>query len=279
MNQGNNITGYDSQPGYTQQPIQAKPPKKSNTIFIIIAILIVIGIAISVLYLNNQNKEKPTNNETPNESEVKNNHQSSYSIGIVEEGTNTTYDESGAFLFNIEDVFIITKRIVATGKVMRGKLKVGDKVQIIGLNEEILTREVTGIQKYKDQIDEATVGDNVEITLKDITREQLQRGQVLAKPNSIVASTKFDADVHMLSTKEGGAHNTFPDEYKPDFNFREVDIPGAIKLLNGIEKLNPGDDVSITTTLVNNVAMEVGTEFLIREGGRTLGRGTVTKVY
>lgn len=265
--------------GYMQQPIQAKPQKKSNTIFIIIAILIVIGIAISVLYLNNQNKEKPANNETPNESEVKNNHQSSYSIGIVEEGTNTTYAESGAFLFNIEDVFIITKRIVATGKVVRGKLKVGDKVQIIGLNEEILTREVTGIRKYTDQIDEATVGDNVGITLKDITREQLQRGQVLAKPNSIVASTKFDADVHLLSTKEGGAHNTFPGEYKPDFNFREVDIPGAIKLLNGIEKLNPGDDVSTTTTLVNNVAMEVGTEFLIREGGRTLGIGTVTKVY
>jgi len=308
MNQNNNIIGYDSQTGqpiygnqntniqqptqpqmntgYTQQPVQTPPPKKSNKGLVIIALLIVVGIVAAVLYFNNQNKKEPTNNETPNNSEVENNNeqnneqQNNNSTGSVEEGTNTTYDENGAFLFSIEDVFTITGRgTVVTGNVQRGKLKVGDTVQIVGLSEEILTTEVTGIEMFREQKDEATVGDNAGIVLKDITREQVQRGQVLAKPNSIVAATKFDADVHILSKEEGGRHTPFFDGYRPQFYFRTTDITGVVDLPDNIEMVSPGEDVSFTTTLVSNVAMEVGTEFSIREGGRTIGKGTVTKVY
>ncbi|MBQ3511567.1 MAG: hypothetical protein IJA30_07520 [Bacilli bacterium] len=309
MNQNNNIIGYDSQTGqpiygnqntniqqptqqpqmntgYTQQPVQTPPPKKGNKGLVIIALLIVVGIVAAVLYFNNQNKKEPTNNETPNNSEVENNNeqnneqQNNNSTGSVEEGTNTTYDENGAFLFSIEDVFTITGRgTVVTGNVQRGKLKVGDTVQIVGLSEEILTTEVTGIEMFREQKDEATVGDNAGIVLKDITREQVQRGQVLAKPNSIVAATKFDADVHILSKEEGGRHTPFFDGYRPQFYFRTTDITGVVDLPDNIEMVSPGEDVSFTTTLVSNVAMEVGTEFSIREGGRTIGKGTVTKVY
>lgn len=315
MNGNNNIIGYDSQTGqpiyanqntnvqqpiqsqmntgYAQQPIQTPPPKKSNKGLVVLAILIVIGIVVAVLYFNNQNKNEPTNNDTPNNSEVENNNndnennylqnddeQNNNSTGIVDEETNTTYDENGAFLFSIEDVFTITGRgTVVTGSVQRGKVKVGDTVQIIGLDQEILTTEVTGIEMFREQKDEATVGDNAGIVLKDITREQVQRGQVLAQQNSIVAAIKFDADVHILSKDEGGRHTPFFDGYQPQFYFRTTDITGTIDLPDNIEMVSPGEDVSFTVTLSSNVAMEVGTEFSIREGGRTVGKGTVTKVH
>ena len=290
MNQNNNIIGYDSQTGQpiygnqnisTQQPTQPQPHKKSKKVLVVIAVLAIIIIAGIVLF-GNQSKKEATNNEQSNNSGVENNNEekNNSSTGSVEAGTNTTYDENGAFLFSIEDVFTITGRgTVVTGNVQRGKLKVGDTVQIVGLSEEILTTEVTGIEMFREQKDEATVGDNAGIVLKDITREQVQRGQVLAKPNSIVASTKFDADVHILSKEEGGRHTPFFDGYRPQFYFRTTDITGVINLPDNIEMVNPGEDVSVTTTLVSNVAMEVGTEFSIREGGRTVGRGTITKVY
>ena len=303
MNQNNNIIAYDSQTGqpiygnqntsaqqptqpqmntgYTQKPTQPQSHKKSKKGLAIIAVLVIIIIAGIVLF-GNQSKKETTNNEQSNNSGVENNNEqkNNNSTGSVEAGTNTTYDENGAFLFSIEDVFTITGRgTVVTGNVQRGKLKVGDTVQIVGLSEEILTTEVTGIEMFREQKDEATVGDNAGIVLKDITREQVQRGQVLAKPNSIVASTKFDADVHILSKEEGGRHTPFFDGYRPQFYFRTTDITGVIDLPDNIEMVNPGEDVSFTTTLVSNVAMEVGTEFSIREGGRTVGKGTITKVY
>ena len=290
MNQNNNIIGYDSQteqPIYgnqnisTQQPTQPQPHKKSKKVLVVIAVLAIIIIAGIVLF-GNQSKKEATNNEQSNNSGVENNNEekNNSSTGSVEAGTNTTYDENGAFLFSIEDVFTITGRgTLVTGNVQRGKLRVGDTVQIVGLSEEILTTEVTGIEMFREQKDEATVGDNAGIVLKNITREQVQRGQVLAKPNSIVAATKFDADVHILSKEEGGRHTPFFDGYRPQFYFRTTDITGVINLPDNIEMVNPGEDVSVTTTLVSNVAMEVGTEFSIREGGRTVGRGTITKVY
>lgn len=294
MNQNNNIIGYDSQTGQPiyanqntniQQPLQPQPPKKSNKGLIIVAILIVVGIVAAVLYFNNQDKKELTDNETSNNSEVENNsqnneQQNNNSTGSVEEGTNTTYDENGAFLFIIEDVFTITGRgTVVTGNVQRGKIKVGDTVQIVGLNEEILTTEVTGIEMFRQQKDEATIGDNAGLVLKDITREQVQRGQVLAKTNSIVAATKFDADVHILSKDEGGRHTPFFDEYRPQFYFRAIDITGKINLPESIEMVNPGENVSFTVELIHPIAIENGTKFSIREGGRTIGTGTVTKVY
>jgi len=314
MNGNNNIIGYDSQTGqpiyanqnmnvqqpvqpqqpmnteYTQPPVQTQPPKKSNKGLVVIVILIIVGIIAAVLYFNNQEKKEPTNNETTNNSEVENNNQNNEeqnneeqnnnSTGSVDEETNTTYDENGAFLFSIEDVFTITGRgTVVTGRVERGKIKVGDTVQIIGLGQEILSTEVTGIEMFRQTLDEAKAGDNAGIVLKDITREQVQRGQVLAQQNSIVAATKFDADVHILSKEEGGRHTPFFNNYKPQFYFRTTDITGTISLPAGIEMVSPGEDVSFTVTLSSNVAMEVGTEFSIREGGRTVGKGTVTKVY
>ena len=294
MNQNNNIIGYDSQTGQPiyanqntniQQPLQPQPSKKSNKGLVIVAIIIVVGIVVAFLYFNNQDKKELTDNETPNNSEVENNsqnneQQNNNSTGSVEEGTNTTYDENGAFLFSIEDVFTITGRgTVVTGNVQRGKIKVGDTVQIVGLSEEILTTEVTGIEMFRQQKDEATVGDNAGLVLKDITREQVQRGQVLAKPNSIVAATKFDADVHILSKDEGGRHTPFFDEYRPQFYFRSTDITGKINLPESIEMVNPGENVSFTVELIHPIAIENGTKFSIREGGRTIGTGTVTKVY
>lgn len=291
MNQNNNIIGYDSQTGQpiygnqntsAQQPTQPQSHKKSKKCLAIIAVLVIIIIAGIVLF-GNQSQKETTNNEQSNNSGVENNNEqkNNNSTGSVEAGTNTTYDENGAFLFSIEDVFTIRGRGTAVmGKVQRGKLKVGDTVQIVGLSEEILTTEVTGIEHLREQKEEITIGDIASgIFLKDITSEQVQRGQVLAKPNSIVASTKFDADVHILSKEEGGRHTPFFDGYRPQFFFRITDITGVIDLPDNIEMVNPGEDVSFTTTLVSNVAMEVGTEFYIREGGRTVGKGTITKVY
>ena len=273
MNQNNNIIGYDSQTGqpiygnqntniqqptqpqmntgYTQQPTQ--PPKKSKKGLVVIAVLAIIAVIAGIVLFSNQDKKEPTN---------------------------TSYDENGAFLFSIEDVFTITGRgTVVSGKVERGKVKVGDTVQIVGLNNEILTTEVTGVEMFRQTSEEATVGDNAGILLKDITRAQVQRGQVLSKPNSIVAATKFDANVYILTKEEGGRQTPFFNGLKPQFYFRTIDITGTITLPKGVEMVMPGDNVSFTTTLISPVAMEVGTEFSIREGGRTIGEGTVTKVY
>ena len=266
--------------------MQNQPPKRSNKTLAIISIIIVAGIVGTVLYFTNQDNKEPTNKETTNNTELENNntqnneHKENNSTGSSEEGTNTTYDENGALLFSIEDVFTITGRgTVVTGNVQRGKLKVGDTVQIVGLNEEILTTEVTGIEMFRQQKDEATVGDNAGIVLKDITREQVQRGQVLAKPNSINAVKKFDANIYMLTKEEGGRHTPFFEGYKPQFYFRIIDVTGTIDLPNNIEIVMPGDTVSLTVELEKNIAMEIGTEFSIREGGITIGTGTVTKIY
>ena len=243
----------------------------------IITILIIICVIVGIYLFVNSNK-KESNSTNPEENH--NTNLGSDTIGKVDEGTNTTYDENGAFLFSIEDIFPITgKGTVVTGHVERGTVKIGDTVQIVGLNQEILTAEVIGIEMFKSINDGATIGDNPGILLKDITREQVQRGQVLAKPNSIVAAKKFDADVYVLTPEEEGRQTPFFTNYSPQFYFRTIETKGTITLPDNIEMVSPGDSVSLTTTLVSNVAMEVGTEFSIREGGRTIGKGTVTKVY
>lgn len=294
MNQNNNIIGYDSQTGepiygnqntnikqpqtnieFTQP--QTNQPKKNNKGLIILAILIVATIFGIILYFNNQDKD--IDNDNLNDSKVENNS----SVGGVEEGTNTTYDENGAFLFNIEDVFTVTgKGTFVTGKVQRGKIKVGDKVQIVGLGNEILTTEITMIELTKEQKEEeATIGKYYGIGLKDITRTQVKRGQVLAEPNSIATATKFDADVHILTKEEGGKQISFSDGYSAKFflNIIGSSILGVIDLPDNIKTVNSGDDVSFTVTLESNIAMEVGTEFSIREDSREIGKGTITKIY
>lgn len=304
MNQNNNIIGYDSQTGqpiYATQPnqninmqqsqmnmpspVQNQPPKKSNKVLIIIVILLVIGIIGTILYFNSQNKKEVTNNDTQNSTEVENNNQSneqqeSSAIGFVEEGTITTYDENGAFLLNVTDVSSNTNTgVSASGTVLRGKVKAGDTIQIVGLNKEILTTKVTTIGTGREQVEEASVGDIVEVGLKDISKDLVKIGQVLAKPNSIVAATKFDADVYILSKEEGGRRTPISDGYKSQFIFRTTDITGTVTLPSSIKTVNPGEKVSFTTTLEENIAMEIGNEFFIREGGRKVAVGTVTKIY
>lgn len=266
MDQNNNTKGYNFQTEQSiyenqntniQQPTQTQPPKKSKKTLIIIAGLTIIVIIVGIVLFGNQAKKEPVNNKTPNNSEVK--------------------DENGAFLFSIEDVFTITDRgTIVTGNVQRGKLKVGDTVQIVGLSKEILTTEVTGIEMFREQKDEAVVGDNVGIVLKDITRDQVQRGQVLAKPNSIIATTKFDADVQILSEE---SKTIISDKDELQFYFRTIDIIGVINLPKNIKKITSGEKVSCTITLESSAAMEIGTEFSIRENGYTIGNGKVTKLY
>lgn len=265
-----------------QQPVQPRQPKKNNKVFIIIAIVAVIAIIAGIFLFSNQDKKEPINNEIPNNSEIENKEETSNkdTSGKVEEGTDTTYDENGAFLFRIEDVFTITGRgTVVTGTVERGTINLNDEVQVIGLDKEIITTTVTGIEVFRKTQDWATVGDNPGLLLSGVERDQVERGQVVAKPNSIISSKMFDADISVLSKEEGGRHTPFFNDYSPQFYFRSVDISGKITLPEGVEMVMPGDNVSLTVTLTSSVAMEVGTEFSIREGGRTIASGKVTKVY
>lgn len=228
---------------------------------------------------NKVDNDNSTDNKNNNNNKD-NNSSNNNSTNNNEEKPTTPYDETGDFLFSIDDVFTITdKGTYVNGEIERGKVKVGDTVQIIGLNKETLTTEVVSIERFRKSQNEAKYGETVSIWLKDIAREQVQRGQVLAKTNSIVAATKFDADVHILSKDEGGRHTPFFDEYRPQFYFRAIDITGKINLPESIEMVNPGENVSFTVELIHPIAIENGTKFSIREGGRTIGTGTVTKVY
>ncbi|MBE6149323.1 MAG: hypothetical protein E7170_01195 [Firmicutes bacterium] len=196
------------------------------------------------------------------------------------DNSNVVVDNTNAFLMPVEDVFTITGRgTVATGRILRGNIKVGDKIQIIGMDEEIIDTEVVGIEINRKQLEEANTGDNVGIILKDVTRTQVMRGQVLAKPNSIVNSKKFDADIHVYLQDEGGRNESISSNEKLVYYLRTLDIAGELQILNDAGKLNPGEDGKITVILNSKMALEVGTEFSIRENGRIVAKGTITKVY
>ena len=187
-------------------------------------------------------------------------------------------DNSKPFLMSIEDVFTITGRgTVVTGRVERGELKLNDEVEIVGLKETQKT-VVTGIEMFRKQLDYAEAGDNAGVLLRGISREQVQRGQVLAKPGSVTPHTKFEAQVYVLSKEEGGRHTPFFSNYRPQFYFRTTDVTGVVTLPEGTEMVMPGDNVSMTVELIAPIAIENGTKFSIREGGRTVGAGTVTKI-
>ena len=269
-----------------QQPTNNPKNKKSLIVpVLIVLILIVVAVFGANKFLNKNNDTKQTetvdNNQTIENNDDTTNNSSGDTTGTVDSNTNLNYDKDGAFLMTIEDVFTITGRgTVVTGRVERGTINLNDEVQIIGLDKEIKTTVVTGIEMFRKQLDYAEAGDNPGILLKKISRDEVERGQVLAKPNSIKASAKFEANVYVLSKEEGGRHTPFFNNYRPQFYFRTTDITGTITLPSGVEMVNPGDkDVKMTVELISNVAMEVGTEFSIREGGRTVGKGTVTKVY
>ena len=188
-------------------------------------------------------------------------------------------DVDKPFLMPIEDVFSITGRgTVATGRVDRGILKVQDKIQIVGLNEEPKETVCTGVEMFKKLLDQAQAGDNIGALLRGIQRNEIQRGQVLAKPGSITPHTKFNAEVYVLTKEEGGRHTPFFNGYRPQFYFRTTDITGQIDLEEGVEMCMPGDNSRFIVELIHPIAIEEGLRFAIREGGRTVGSGVVTGI-
>ena len=187
-------------------------------------------------------------------------------------------DTEKPFLMPIEDVFTITGRgTVVTGRVERGQLKLNDEVEIVGLRETKKT-VVTGIEMFRKQLDYAESGDNAGVLLRGIAREEVERGQVLAKPGSVTPHTKFKAQVYVLSKEEGGRHTPFFSNYRPQFYFRTTDVTGVIELPEGTEMVMPGDNVEMTVELIAPIAIENGTKFSIREGGRTVGAGNVSEI-
>ncbi len=182
------------------------------------------------------------------------------------------------FLMSVEDVFSITGRgTVATGRIERGKVHVGDTVEIVGLGETRPT-VVTGVEMFRKILDEGMAGDNVGLLLRGIDKEAIERGHVLAAPKSITPHTKAEAQVYVLTKDEGGRHTPFFDGYRPQFYFRTTDVTGVMNLPKGVEMVMPGDNIAITMELQKPIAMEAGQRFAIREGGRTIGAGRITKV-
>ena len=187
-------------------------------------------------------------------------------------------DVDKPFLMPIEDVFTITGRgTVVTGRVERGQLKLNEEVEIVGLRET-QKAVVTGIEMFRKQLDYAEAGDNAGILLRGIAREDVERGQVLAKPGTVTPHSKFKAEVYVLSKEEGGRHTPFFSNYRPQFYFRTTDVTGVITLPEGVEMVMPGDNVTMTVELIAPIAIENGTKFSIREGGRTVGAGVVTEI-
>jgi len=188
-------------------------------------------------------------------------------------------DVDKPFLMPVEDVFTITGRgTVGTGRIERGRVKVGDEIEIVGLQDKARKTVVTGIEMFRKLLDEGIAGDNVGVLLRGIERDDIERGQVLAKPGSIKPHKKFEAEVYVLSKDEGGRHTPFFSNYRPQFYFRTTDVTGSISLPEGVEMVMPGDNVRMIVELITPIACEEGLRFAIREGGRTVGAGVVTKV-
>ncbi len=188
-------------------------------------------------------------------------------------------DVDKPFLMPVEDVFSITGRgTVATGRVERGVLKVQDEVELVGLTEEKRKVIVTGVEMFRKLLDQAQAGDNIGALLRGVQREDIERGQVLAKPGTITPHTKFKGQIYVLTKEDGGRHTPFFNNYRPQFYFRTTDVTGIIKLPEGIEMCMPGDNIAIDVELITPIAMDAGLRFAIREGGRTVASGTVTEV-
>ena len=188
-------------------------------------------------------------------------------------------DTDKPFMMPVEDVFSITGRgTVATGRVERGQVRVGDEVEIVGISEETSKTTVTGVEMFRKLLDYAEAGDNIGTLLRGVTRDNIERGQVLAKPGTITPHTKFKAEVYVLTKEEGGRHTPFFSNYRPQFYFRTTDITGVCVLPEGVEMVMPGDNVTMEVELIHPVAIEDGTKFSIREGGRTVGAGIVASI-
>jgi len=188
-------------------------------------------------------------------------------------------DMDKPFLLPIEDVFSISGRgTVVTGRIERGIVKVGEEVEIIGIKPTVKST-CTGVEMFRKLLDEGRAGDNVGVLLRGTKRDDVERGQVLAKPGSITPHTRFEAEVYVLSKDEGGRHTPFFKGYRPQFYFRTTDVTGAVELPEGVEMVMPGDNIKVNITLIAPIAMEEGLRFAIREGGRTVGAGVVAKIF
>jgi len=188
-------------------------------------------------------------------------------------------DADKPFLMPVEDVFTITGRgTVATGRVERGRIKVGEEVEIVGMQDEIKKTVVTGVEMFRKILDYGEAGDNIGCLLRGIDRKEIERGQVLAKPGSIKPLTKFDSEVYILTKEEGGRHTPFFNGYRPQFYFRTTDVTGVVTLPEGVEMVMPGDNIKMSIELITPIAIEEGLRFAIREGGRTVGSGVVTGI-
>ncbi|MDX1512320.1 MAG: elongation factor Tu [Gammaproteobacteria bacterium] len=205
------------------------------------------------------------------------------SIGKLAEALDSYIPEperaiDGAFLMPVEDVFSISGRgTVATGRVERGKVKVGEELEIVGIKATTKTT-CTGVEMFRKLLDEGVAGDNIGVLLRGVKREEIERGQVLAKPGSITPHTHFEAEVYVLSKEEGGRHTPFFKGYRPQFYFRTTDVTGEVTLPDGVEMVMPGDNIQMKVNLIAPIAMEEGLRFAIREGGRTVGAGVVAKI-
>jgi elongation factor Tu len=187
-------------------------------------------------------------------------------------------DVDRAFLMSVEDVFTISGRgTVATGRIERGKVKVGEEVEIVGIKATVKTT-VTGVEMFRKVLDEGVAGDNVGCLLRGVKREEIERGQVLAAPGSITPHTKYEAEVYVLTKEEGGRHTPFFNGYRPQFYFRTTDVTGSVALPEGVEMVMPGDNTRMVVELLTPIAMDEGLRFAVREGGRTVGAGVVTKI-
>jgi elongation factor Tu len=187
-------------------------------------------------------------------------------------------DTDKAFLMPIEDVFSISGRgTVVTGRIERGVVNIGDEIEIVGIKDTQLTT-CTGVEMFRKLLDSGEAGDNVGVLLRGTKREEVERGQVLAKKGTITPHTKFEAEIYILSKEEGGRHTPFFNNYRPQFYFRTTDVTGAVQLPSGVEMVMPGDNVKMSVELLAPIAMEEGLRFAIREGGRTVGAGVVTKI-
>ena len=188
-------------------------------------------------------------------------------------------DVDKPFLLEIEDVFTITGRgTVVTGRVERGKIKVGDQVEVIGMSAEVRKTVATGLEMFRKTLDESQAGDNIGVLLRGVDKGEVQRGQVLAVPGSITPHTKFEAEVYVLSKEEGGRHTPFFEGYRPQFYLHTTDVTGDVNLPEGVEMVMPGDNAKLTIKLITPIAMEQGLRFAIREGGHTVGAGVVSKI-
>ncbi|HVE76551.1 MAG TPA: elongation factor Tu [Actinomycetota bacterium] len=190
-----------------------------------------------------------------------------------------TRDVDRAFLMPIEDVFSITGRgTVVTGRIERGKVKVGDEIEIVGIREKTQKSVCTGVEMFRKDLGEGMAGDNAGVLLRGIAKDDVERGMVLSKPSSITPHTEFEGQVYVLTKEEGGRHSSFLTNYRPQFYFRTTDVTGAVTLPEGVDMVMPGDNVLIKVALIQPIAMDEGLQFAIREGGRTVGAGRVTKI-